>query len=215
MNILDNISYYLHTGAAKDVAYSVQIAINEGYPAEEILQKGLLHGMDIIGELFQNGDCYVPETIVAARAMNAGLEVLKPLLQKQCIASMGKVVLGTVKGDMHDIGKNLVKLMMESNGLEIIDLGTDVPAEQFVQVAINEQCQVIAMSALLTTSMGAMKEVIKQLDLARVRERFKVMIGGAPVSTAFCEKIGADAYTRDATAAASQALKFCKPEYMR
>lgn len=213
MNILDDISYNLYKGVAKNVTHAVQIAIDEGYPAEEILQKGLLRGMDIVGRLFQEGDYYVPEVIVAARAMNAGVEILKPLLQKQGIASMGKVVLGAVKGDLHDIGKNLVKLMMESNGLEVIDLGTDVPAEQFVQVAINENCQIIAMSALLTTSMGAMKEVMKQLHLARVRERFKVMIGGAPVSARYCEQIGADAYTPDAAAAANRALKFCKPEY--
>lgn len=213
MNILDDISYNLYKGVAKNVTHAVQIAIDEGYPAEEILQKGLLRGMDIVGRLFQEGDYYVPEVIVAARAMNAGVEILKPLLQKQGIASMGKVVLGAVKGDLHDIGKNLVKLMMESNGLEVIDLGTDVPAEQFVQVAINENCQIIAMSALLTTSMGAMKEVMKQLHLAGIRERFKVMIGGAPVSARYCEQIGADAYTPDAAAAANRALKFCKPEY--
>ena len=179
----------------------VQQAIDEGIDAQTILEEGLMAGMDIIGEQFKNNEIYVPEVLIAARAMNTGTELLKPLLVSSGTKSKGKVVLGTVKGDLHDIGKNLVRMMMEGKGLEVIDLGIDVPSEKFVEVAKKENAQIIACSALLTTTMNEMKAVVDAAKKAGIRENVTIMIGGAPVTDSFCKSIGADIYKPDAASA--------------
>lgn len=207
---LQEISVQLQAGKAKIVKTLVQEAIDAGIPAQEILEKGLISGMNVIGEKFKNNEVFVPEVLVAARAMNQGVELLKPLLSEEGVESVGKVCIGTVQGDLHDIGKNLVKMMLEGKGFEVVDLGTDVAPETFVNTAIEQNCQIICCSALLTTTMGVMEEVIKKAEEAGIRDKVKIMIGGAPVNEAFCEQIGADAYTTDAASAADAALAFCK-----
>ena len=207
MELFDQISEQLQKGKAKVVKTLVQQAIDEGCAPQEILEQGLLAGMNIIGEKFRKNEVFVPEVLVAARAMNAGAELLKPYLSEAGVAAKGKVCLGTVKGDLHDIGKNLVRMMMEGKGLEVIDLGTDVPAETFVKTAQEQGCQVICCSALLTTTMGEMRNVVEAVKAKGLN--VKVMVGGAPVSKAFCDSIGADCYTDDAASAADAALAFC------
>ena len=187
----------------------MQQAIDEGHPAKTILDEGLLSGMSIVGEKFKNNEVFVPEVLVAARAMNMGAALLKPLLQEAGVKACGKACIGTVQGDLHDIGKNLVKMMMEGKGLEVIDLGTDVAPETFVQTAKDENCQLICVSALLTTTMSGMEDVVKAAKAAGIRDQVKIMVGGAPLTDAFCQKIGADAYTPDAASAADQAVAFC------
>lgn len=209
MSILTDISEALQKGKAKIVKTLVQQAIDEGVSAREILEDGLLSGMNVVGEKFKNNEVYVPEVLIAARAMNAGTALLKPLLAEAGVAAKGKVCIGTVQGDLHDIGKNLVKMMMEGKGLEVIDLGTDVTPEQYVQTAIEQDCDIIACSALLTTTMGVMKDVVEEAKAKGVREKVKIMIGGAPVTDTFCQQIGADCYTPDAASAADAAVKFC------
>ena len=203
------LSLQVQKGKVKMVKELVQQAINEGIPAQEILEKGLLAGMNVVGEKFKNNEVFVPEVLIAARAMNTGSAMLKPLLVQEGVEPAGRVCVGTVKGDLHDIGKNLGKMMMESKGLEVIDLGTDVSPETFVQTAIEKDCRVIGCSALLTTTMGVMADVVKAVDAAGLRGKVKVMIGGAPVTQSFCDQIGADAYTADAATAAEVALRFC------
>ncbi|MHB8062093.1 MAG: cobalamin B12-binding domain-containing protein [Ruminiclostridium sp.] len=209
MNILNEISQNLQIGKAKIVKELVQQAIAEGNSAEAILKDGLLAGMGIIGEKFKKDEVYVPDVLIAARAMNAGTEILKPLLASSGVKSAGKVVLGTVAGDLHDIGKNLVRMMMEGKGLEVIDIGVDVPTQKFIDVAIQENAQVICCSALLTTTMGEIENVVKAATKAGIRDKVTIMIGGAPVTQSFCEKISADIYTSDATSAADVAAKVC------
>lgn len=209
MNILTEISENLQKGKSKIVKELVQSAIDQGVDAEVILSEGLLSGMSVIGEKFKNNEVYVPEVLVAARAMNAGTESLKPLLAANGIAAKGKVCIGTVQGDLHDIGKNLVKMMMEGKGLEVIDLGTDVTPEVFVNTAIEQNCQIICCSALLTTTMNVMSDVVKAAEAAGIRDKVKIMVGGAPVNEDFCRKIGADCYTVDAASAADAAVAFC------
>ena len=210
MSILNEISENLQKGKAKVVKELVQQAIDEGIPAKQILEEGLLSGMSIIGEKFKNNEVFVPEVLVAARAMNMGTALLKPLLADGSAQAVGKVCIGTVKGDMHDIGKNLVKMMMEGKGIEVVDLGTDVPPEKYVETAINENCQIIACSALLTTTMSVMKDVVEAAEKAGIRDKVKIMVGGAPVTEAFCKQIGADRYTADAASAADAAVELCK-----
>ena len=209
MSILIEISENLQKGKAKIVKELVQQAIDAGMDPQEILG-GLLSGMDVIGEKFKNGEIYIPEVLVAARAMNQGASLLKPLLAEAGAVAAGKVCIGTVQGDLHDIGKNLVKMMMEGKGLEVVDLGTDVSPETFVKTAIEENCQVICCSALLTTTMGVMGDVVKAAVAAGVRDKIKIMIGGAPVSEEFCREIGADCYAIDAASAADVAVELCK-----
>lgn len=206
---LNEISLQLQAGKAKNVKTLVQEAIDAGVPAQQILEEGLLAGMNIIGEKFKNNEIFVPEVLVAARAMNMGAKLLKPLLAEDGVKTSGKVCIGTVKGDLHDIGKNLVKMMMEGKGLEVVDLGTDVTPEAFIKAVQEDGCQVICCSALLTTTMGVMGDVVKAAEEAGVRDKVKIMVGGAPVTDAFCQQIGADAYTPDATSAAEQAVAFC------
>ncbi len=209
MSILEEISENLQKGKAKIVKELVQNAVDSGIDPETVLREGLLPGMSVIGEKFKNNEVYVPEVLVAARAMNMGAQVLKPYLEKAGVKAAGKVCIGTVQGDLHDIGKNLVKMMMEGKGLEVVDLGTDVAPETFIQTAIEQNCQIICCSALLTTTMGVMADVVKKAAEAGIRDKVKIMIGGAPVDEAFCEKIGADKYTPDAASAADAAAEFC------
>lgn len=210
VSIFDDISLNLQQGRAKNVKELVQKALDEGIDAKAVLDEGLLAGMSIIGEKFKNNEVYVPDVLIAARAMNAGSEILKPILTQSGIASKGKVILGTVKGDLHDIGKNLVKMMMEGKGLEVIDLGIDVSAEKFVATAKDQGANIIACSALLTTTMGEMKNVVEALKAAGLRDSVKIMVGGAPVSEGFCKQIGADIYTPDAATAADVAAQICE-----
>lgn len=209
MQIYIEISQNVQKGKSKIVKELVQKAIEDGMPAAMILNEGLLDGMNVIGEKFKNNEVYVPEVLVAARAMNMGMQILKPLLVEDGVQATGKVCIGTVQGDLHDIGKNLVKMMMEGKGLEVVDLGTDVSPSTFVQTAIDQHCQVICCSALLTTTMGAMEDVVKAAEAAGIRDKVKIMVGGAPVNDEFCRQIGADAYTPDAASAAEAAVAFC------
>ena len=206
---LQEISTQLQAGKAKIVKTLVQQAIDEGIPAQRILNEGLLAGMNVVGEKFKNNEIFVPEVLIAARAMNMGTTILKPLLAQSGVEATGKVCIGTVRGDLHDTGKNLVRMMLEGKGLDVIDLGTDVTPEAFVQAVTEQGCQVICCSALLTTTMTVMPEVIKAVEDAGLRDKVKIMIGGAPVTEAFCQQIGADAYTPDAASAADKAAEFC------
>lgn len=210
MDTLGEISVQLQAGKAKVVKQLVATAVEEGFSAKDILEKGLLDGMGIIGEKFKNNEVFVPEVLVAARAMNMGIEVLKPLLQESGVKATGKVCIGTVEGDLHDIGKNLVRLMMEGKGIEVIDLGTDVLPDAFVKAAIEHDCQVICCSALLTTTMHVMKDVVEAVNKAGLRDKVKIMVGGAPITQSFCEQIEADCYTPDATTAAAEAIRLCQ-----
>lgn len=210
MSILNEISENLQKGKAKIVRELVGQAVDQGIPAAEILEKGLMAGMDVVGEKFKNNQVYVPEVLVAARAMNMGVELLKPLMAEREKVSVGKVCIGTVKGDLHDIGKNLVKMMMEGKGLEVVDLGTDVAPETYVETAKEQGCQIICCSALLTTTMSVMGDVVKLAEQEGIRDRVKIMIGGAPVTESFCQEIGADKYTPDAASAADAAVEFCR-----
>ena len=210
MSILTEICENLQKGKAKIVKELCENAINEGLDPEIILNEGLLAGMSVIGEKFKNNEVYVPEVLVAARAMSMGAQILKPHLSSENVESIGRVCIGTVQGDLHDIGKNLVKMLMEGKGLEVIDLGTDVSAETFIKTAIEENCRVICCSALLTTTMPVMAEVVKKAEEAGIRDKVKIMVGGAPVNEEFAKKIGADAYSADAASAADTAIAFCK-----
>ena len=209
MSTLLEISEQLQKGKSKMVKELVERAITEGIPATRILNEGLLDGMNIIGVKFKNNEVYVPEVLVAARAMNAGMQLLKPLLTEAGVQATGRVCIGTVQGDLHDIGKNLVKLMMEGKGLEVIDLGTDVAPETFVATAKEQGCQVICCSALLTTTMDVMADVVRCAKEAGIRDTVKIMVGGAPVTEEFCRQIGADCYTSDAASAAEAAAELC------
>ena len=207
MSVLNDISQNLQIGKAKIVKQLVQQAIDEGIPAKDILEDGLMAGITVVGEKFKNYEMFVPDVLIAARAMNQGVNVLKPLLASGGMETRGKICIGTVQGDMHDIGKNLVKVMMEGKGIDVVDLGTDVPPEQFINVAIEENCDIICLSALLTTTMDVMEDVISAAIEAGIRDKVKIMIGGAPVNQAFADKIGADAYTPDAASAAEKAAE--------
>ncbi len=208
MALLNDISEALQKGRAQDVKTLVQQAIDEKTPVREILEDGLMAGMGIIGEKFKNNEVYVPEVLIAARAMNGGIELIRPLLVEAGVKERGTVVIGTVKGDLHDIGKNLVKMMVEGKGMKVIDLGTNVTADAFVAAAKENNAQIIACSALLTTTMGEMKEVVQKAKDAGLHG-VKIMVGGAPVTQNFCDTIGADAYAPDAASAADSALALC------
>lgn len=209
MSIFEEMSSFLQQGRAPKVKELAAKALEDGEDAQKILEEGLLSGMSIIGEKFKNNEVYVPEVLIAARAMNAGMEVLKPALASSDMKAKGKAVMGTVKGDLHDIGKNLVKIMFEGKGIEVVDLGTDVAPEKFVQAAIDEEADIIACSALLTTTMGVMKDVVEKAKEMGVRDRFKIMIGGAPVTENYKDSIEADFYTADAASASDVALQIC------
>ena len=203
--ILTEISEKIQKGKTKDIKALVPKALEEGVSASEILNEGLLDGMNIIGIKFKNNEVFVPEVLIAARAMKAGTDILKPYLVSDNVSAKGKVVLGTVRGDFHDIGKNLVKMMMEGHGLEVIDLGVDVAPEAFVNAAKENGADVIACSALLTTTMAEMKNVVDLCKAEGIRDNVKIMIGGAPITDAYKTEIGADVYTSDAASAAEAA----------
>ena len=207
MSYFDEISELVQNGKAKDVKELVSKALEEGTDAKQILNDGLLAGMAVIGEKFKRDEVFVPQVLVAARAMNSGVEILKSSLVDDSSEASGVAILGTVKGDLHDIGKNLVKIMLEGKGLEVIDLGVDVPAEKFIDAAIEHNADVICCSALLTTTMSVMKEVVELAAEKGIRDNVKILIGGAPVTQDFCDKIGADIYTNDAASCADEALK--------
>ncbi|MGM9617363.1 corrinoid protein [Butyricicoccus sp.] len=210
MTTLEEISEWLQKGRAPKVKAAVNKALEEGIPAATILQDGLLAGMDVIGAKFKNNEVFVPEVLVAARAMSRGVDVLQPYLVDAGVEEAGTVILGTVKGDMHDIGKNLVRMMMEGKGLKVIDLGVDVPVENFLDAARENDAKLICCSALLTTTMGEMKNVVDAVNASEMKGKIKIMVGGAPITQTFCEQIGADCYTPDAASAADAALKFCQ-----
>lgn len=187
-------------GQADEVEAGVKAALSQGLAADVILKEGLISAMDEVGKRFEEGEFFVPEMLIAARAMQAGLHLLKPHLMQSGVKAAGKIAIGTVKGDLHDIGKNLVAMMLEGAGFEVLDLGTDVSAEKFVKAAL-DGVQVIGMSALLTTTMANMQTTITALDQAGLRKHVKIIIGGAPVTEAFATKIGADAFAPDASSA--------------
>ncbi len=207
MGLVEDISVALQSGKAKQVKKLVPEALEAGISADEILQNGLMAGMNVVGEKFKNNEVFVPEVLVAARAMNAGAALLKPYLSDEGSQNIGKVCIGTVKGDLHDIGKNLVKMMFEGKGFEVVDLGVDVEPDAFVKAVQDEGCQIVACSALLTTTMTVMEDVVKALEAAGLRDKVKIMVGGAPVTQDFCDQIGADAYTDDAASAAAKAVE--------
>lgn len=200
-DILAEIARNLYEGNDKAVAVLVQQALAGGIGPAEVLQGGLVAGMDRVGRDFQGGELFVPEVLVAARAMQAGMAVLRPLLVGGVVPGRGRCLLGTVQGDLHDIGKNLVRMMWEGAGFEVIDLGTDVPAEAFVEAVRRHRPQVVGLSALLTTTMPAMGEVIRALARAGLRDAVRVVVGGAPVTAAYAREIGADGYAPDAASA--------------
>lgn len=205
MAILDDLSALLQKGKVKNVVALVTQALEEGISPADILNEGLLKGMGEVGVKFKNNQVYVPEVLIAARALNKGLEVLKPRLVEAGTKPVGKVIIGTVQGDLHDIGKNLVSMMMVGAGLEVVDLGVDVSAEKFVAAVKEHKPNIVAMSALLTTTMGRQGDVIEALKAEGLRDQVKVMVGGAPVTDSFAKQIGADAYTPDAATAAEKA----------
>jgi 5-methyltetrahydrofolate--homocysteine methyltransferase len=200
-DIFQKIATKLYKGADEEVAELVRQALDMGNLPKDVLQGGLIAGMDAVGKDFKTGDLFVPEVLIAARAMHAGMSVLRPLLVESDSPSVGKCVIGTVKGDLHDIGKNLVKMMLEGAGFETVDLGTDVSPEAFVSAVRKHKPRIVGMSALLTTTMIGMKSCIDALQEAGLRDSVKIMIGGAPVTAAYAQQIGADEYAPDAATA--------------
>lgn len=208
MSKIEEVADAVERGKAKLVGGLVQEALDEGCDPTEILNKGMVGAMDIVGEKFKNNEIFVPEMLVAARAMKKGVEVLKPHLAQGGTTSKGKMILGTVAGDLHDIGKNLVGMMIESAGFEVIDLGIDVPIEKFIEaVEENPDATIVGCSALLTTTMGALRDTVAALNEQPFRSRIKIMVGGAPITQAFADEIGADGYSEDAASAAELAKK--------
>ena len=207
MTIIEEISQAIQNGKMKLIKELVPQAIEQGHTAQDILNNGLLHGMNIVGDRFTRNEAFVPEVLVAARAMNKGTELIKPLLAAEGSQPIGKACIGTVQGDLHDIGKNIVKLMLESQNIDVIDLGVDVAPEKFVEAVKNENCQLVCCSALLTTTMPAIEKVVVALNEAGVRDQVTVLVGGAPVTQEFCDQIGADIYTADGASAAKKAAE--------
>ena len=201
----NEISELLQKGRAKDLSALVEKMLADGVSANDILTKGLVPGMNVVGIKFKNNEIFVPEVLIAARAMNAAIKILAPVLAKEGVEPVGTAVICTVKGDLHDIGKNLVKLMIEGAGIKVIDLGTDCDAEKVVNAVKENNADIVCLSALLTTTMMYQKDIIDALKAAGIRDKVKVMVGGAPVTQAFADEIGADIYTADAASAAEAA----------
>jgi 5-methyltetrahydrofolate--homocysteine methyltransferase len=201
MAIYEQIADEVIKGQADAVKDLVNQAISEEISAEDVLNNGLVAGMNVVSEKFKNNEFFIPEVLVSARAMTAGLDILNPLLAEANVKSKGKIVIGTVKGDLHDIGKNIVGMMLQGAGYEIVDLGADVPKDKFIEFTQKEDADVVGMSALLTTTMIYMKEVIQGLKDAGLRDKVKVIIGGAPVTQAYADQIEADGYAPDAASA--------------
>ena len=205
MSTLDDLKQNVIDGNAASVPELVKLAMSDGVPPEKILNQGLISGMAEVGRLFEEGEFFVPEMLIAARAMKAGLELLRPHLAAANVKAVGKVIIGTVQGDLHDIGKNLVGMMLEGAGFEVVDLGTDVSPDKFVAAVKEHKPDLVGFSALLTTTMPKMKTTIQALTEAGLRGSVKVMIGGAPVTEKYAAEIGADLYAPDASSAANRA----------
>jgi 5-methyltetrahydrofolate--homocysteine methyltransferase len=203
--LINEISTALQSGKAKKVKELVEQALDKGLSAKDVLEQGLLAGMDVVAVKFTNNEVFVPEVLIAARAMNAGTEILKPFLAESGAKPIGKAILGTVRGDLHDIGKNLVRMMLEGKGIEVVDLGVDVSPEKFVAAYQEEKPEIVAMSALLTTTMSEMKNTVDAFATAGLRDKVTIMVGGAPVTEEFKKSVGADIYTADAASAAEAA----------
>jgi 5-methyltetrahydrofolate--homocysteine methyltransferase len=208
LNVYNEISELLQKGKAKDIVVAVEKALSDGAPPADILEKGLLSGMSVIGEKFKNGEIFVPEVLVAARAMSKASEALESALAEAGVQPVGTAIICTVKGDLHDIGKNLVRMMIEGKGIKVIDLGIDCGSEKIIEAVQDSDAKVLCLSALLTTTMMMQKEVIDALKEAGLRDKVKVMVGGAPVTQSFADEIGADAYTPDAASAADVCRTF-------
>lgn len=206
--VLQGVNQALQRGDFNGVKQGIQEALAQNMEPRTILYDGLLSAMETVGVKFKNNEVFVPEVLIAARAMNAGMELLKPKLVETGVESIGSVVLGTVRGDLHDIGKNLVRMMLEGAGLTVYDLGVDVSAEKFVAAIEEHNPDIVGLSALLTTTMGEMKGVIEAIEAAGLRDRVKIMVGGAPVTSKFAQDIGADLYAKDAAEASFAAKKF-------
>ena len=206
MSKIAELAHAIEIGKSKLVPGLVQEALDEGNAPIDILNQGMIDAMSNVGEKFKRNEIFVPEMLVAAKAMKKGVAVLKPHLSDDNVSRLGKMVMGTIYGDLHDIGKNLVVMMVESTGYEVIDLGIDVPVERFLEAASDPEVTVMGVSALLTTTMPAMKEIVTALNTHPRRGEFKIMVGGAPITQAFADEIGADVYTEDA-ASAGQAAK--------
>ena len=205
MSRLEDIKELVMRGKAKDIGEAVSGALAEGIAPVEILNNGLLAAMNVVGEKFKKNEVFVPEVLIAARAMKEGMKVLQPQLVESGVEPVGIAVIGTVKGDLHDIGKNLVGMMLEGAGFKVVDLGIDVPPEKFVDAARENKARVIGVSALLTTTMTSMKAVVEAVRASDIAPAAKIMIGGAPVTQSFCDEIGADGYAADAASAADLA----------
>jgi len=209
MSKIEEVFSAIETGKAKIIAELVQSAIDAGEDPMEILNAGMVNAMSVIGERFSRGEAFVPEMLISARTMKKGVEVLKPYLAKGAATSLGTAVIGTVQGDMHDIGKNLVAMMIESAGFEVVDLEVDVTLERFVEaIRSHQNVRIVALSTLLTTTMPAMKNIVAGLNQLENRDSFRVMVGGAPITAEFAKLIGADGYSADAAAAAVLAKSF-------
>ena len=205
MTDFSEITNALISGDAKKVCSLVQNAVNQGAEANEILNTGLIQGMDIVGEKMQSGDMFIPEVLMSAKSMSEAVEILKPLLSEDEMSSAGHIIIGTVKGDLHDIGKNLVSMMIESSGFEVTDLGVDVAPDAFVKAVQEKNVNIVALSALLTTTMPMMQQTMDALAESGLRDKVKVIVGGAPVNQDFADKIGADGYAPDAGSASKLA----------
>ena len=212
MEILKNIAKSLMAGDDKKITEEVAQAIEEKVPTTKILDDGLIAGMNVVGVRFRNHDMFLPEVLLSARAMTAGVAVLKPLMIAEDVPSRGKVVLGSVQGDLHDIGKNLVGIMLEGAGFEVVDLGIDVPAEKFIEVAITEEASVIGLSSLLTTTMDIMKGVVKLVGERGLSDKVQVIVGGAPLSEEFAQSIGAQGYAYDAANAVEKVMELVEED---
>lgn len=207
VSICDDISLFIQQGSAKNVRELIQKALDEGISAKDIMEKGLLDGMSILGDKFRKNEVYVPEVLISSRAMNIGIEMLKPHLKGSGESFREKVIIGTVKGDLHDIGKNIVKIMLESKGFDVVDLGVDVKVDEFIDTAIEQNIKIVCASALLTTTMVAIRDIISYAEERGVRDRIKLIIGGAPITQKFCDMVGADAYGTDAETTAKLAVE--------
>lgn len=208
---LNTIAQALIDGKDKEVRELVQKALDEGHTPKEILDSGMVSGMDVVGKQFKNFEIFLPEVLISARAMKAGMEIIKPLLVKSGEEMLGNFVIGTVKGDLHDIGKNIVAAMLEGAGFQIIDLGVDVPPEKYYKAVIDNNAGFLGLSALLTTTMTGMKNVIDMLTKNNVRDKVKVIVGGAPMTNEFAKKIGADGYAQDAPSAVDLCKNWVTP----
>ncbi len=210
MDRFEEMSLLLQKGRAKELVNVVQEELSLGVNPKDVLEKSLITGMSVIGEKFKNNEIFVPEVLISARAMNMALAILRPLLVDAGVKPIGTAVICTVKGDVHDIGKNLVKMMIEGTGIKVVDLGVDCPAEKIVQAIVEHNAEIVCLSALLTTTMGYQKDVVEAIKVAGLRDKVKIMVGGAPVTEQFAKEIGADFFTPDAATAAECAMAILK-----